>query len=160
MRPGRRIAADLHLHAFEAAGAVAFRLAGDTVDALAFLIEPAARVSLNPVAAGAQELVDRHHGDLAGDVPQRDVDAANRVHDNAAPSVLPGAHEHLLPQPLDHQRVFANQQRLQILVDASRGDPAAEPRFADANKTVIGLDLDQEGAAARLHPGGTGIGRL
>ena len=41
-----------------------------------------------------------------------------------------------------------------------RGDAAAEPGLADADRAVIGLDLDQERAAPRLHPGGAGVRRL
>ena len=160
MRAGRGVAADLHLHALEAAGAVSFGLAGDAVDALALLVEPAAGIGLDPVAAGPEQLIDRHFRDLAGDVPQRDVDAADRVHDDAAPPVLPGAHEHLLPQPLDHQRVLADEQRLQILLDTGRGGAAARPRLADADRAVIGLDLDQQRPASRLHPRGAGVRRL
>ena len=57
---GRGVAADLHLHALEAAGAVALGLAGEVVDRLAFLVEAARGIGLDPVAAGAEEPVDRH----------------------------------------------------------------------------------------------------
>ena len=160
MRLGRGVTADLHLHALEAAGAVALGLAGDPVDAFALLVEAAAGVSLDPVAAGAEQLVDRQLRDLAGDVPQRDVDAADRLHHDAAPAVLPGAREHLLPQPLDQQRVLADQQRLQGFLDDGRGRAAAETGLADADGAVIGFDLDEQRAALRLHPGGARVRRI
>ena len=73
---------------------------------------------------------------------------------------MPGAREHLLPEIFDQERVLADQQRRQILLDYRRGDAAADPGFADADDAAIGLDLDDQGAAPRLHPGGAGIGRV
>src|SRR5207237_10056529 len=113
MRAGRRIAADLHLHALEAAGAIPLRFAGEIGGRFAFLIKAAAGIGLDAVAAGAEEAVYRQFGDLAGDVPQRDVDAADRVHENAAATELPGACEHLLPEVLAPQRLMADEERLQ-----------------------------------------------
>ncbi len=126
----RRIAPDLHLHAVEAAGAVAFGLAGKIVDRLAFLVKAAAGIGLDPLAAAAEKAIERQPGDLAGDVPERDVDAADRIHDDAAAAKLSGAREHLLPQPLDQQRVLADQHRLQQLVDdvARSRSPARRSR--------------------------------
>jgi hypothetical protein len=95
----RWVAPDLHLDALEAAGAVALGLADEIVDRFAFLVEAAAGIGLDPLAAAAEETIKRQFGDLAGDVPQRDVDAADRIHDDAAAAELAGPHEHLLPQP-------------------------------------------------------------
>src|ERR1700689_4376718 len=117
MRAGRGVATDLHLHALEAPGTIALALGGDAVGALAFLVEPAAGIRLDPVAAGAEQLVDWQLRDFAGDVPERDVDAADRVHRDAAPTILHGAYKHSLPEPLDHQRILADEQGLQILFD-------------------------------------------
>src|SRR5215469_8048849 len=153
MRAGRRVAADLHLHAFEATGAVALRLAGDAVDPLPLLVKTAAGIGLDAVAARSQQLVDRELRDLAGDVPQRDVDAADRVEDEAAPAVLPGPDEHALPQPFDHQRVLADERGFQVLLDHCGGDAAADPGLADADNAVIRLDLDQHRPAPALHTG-------
>src|SRR5260370_17446928 len=94
---------------------------------LAVLVDAAAGIGLDPVAAGAEQAIHRQLGDLAGDVPQRDVDAADRLHDQAAPAVLPGAREHLLPEIFDQERVLADQQRRQILLDYRRSYPAPEP---------------------------------
>src|SRR5438309_2919037 len=133
MRAGRRIAADLHLHALEAAGAVALHFAGEIGGRFAFLIKAAAGIGLDAVAAGAEEAVYRQFGDLAGDVPQRDVDAADRVHENAAATELPGACEHLLPEMLDQQRILADEQRLEASFDDGRGDTATDPSLADSD---------------------------
>src|SRR3954451_14078597 len=64
MGPGRGIAPDLHLHALEAAGTIALGLPGNSIDALPLLVEAAAGVSLDPIAAGAEQPVDRHFRDL------------------------------------------------------------------------------------------------
>ena len=109
----RRIAPDFHLHALEAAGAVTLGLTGEIVDRLSFLVEAAAGIGLDPVAAAAEQTIERQFGDLAGNVPERDVDTADRIHDDAAPTVLAGAREHLLPHPLDQERIFADQHQLQ-----------------------------------------------
>jgi hypothetical protein len=160
MRLGRGVAADLHLHAAKAASAVALGLAGNAVDALPFLVEAAGGIGLDPIAAGAEKLVHRQPGDLAGDVPQRDVDAADRIYDDAAPPELPRLRKHLLPVRLDQQRILPDQERRHNLVDDGGRDAAAEPGFADADDAAVGLDLHQQPAAPRLHPGGAGVGRI
>src|ERR1700746_334003 len=96
---GRRIAPDLHLHALEAAGAVALGFARKIVDRFAFLLEAAAGIGLDPLAAAAEQTVERQIGALAGDVPERDVDPADRIHDDPAAAELAGPRKHLLPQP-------------------------------------------------------------
>src|SRR5271165_6653170 len=156
----RRVAPDLHLHALEAAGAVALGFAGEVVDRFALLVEAAAGVSFDPVAAAAEKTVERQFGDLAGDVPERDVDAADCIHNDAAPPELSGPREHLLPQPLDQQRVLADQHRPQHLLDNARGGPTADPGLTDPGHPLVGLDLDQQAAAPRLHAAGAAIGRL
>ncbi len=160
MRLGRGVAPDLHLHALETAGAVALGLAGEAVGRFAFLIEAAAGIGLDTVAAGAEQPVDRHPRDLAGDVPERNVDAAHRIHDDAAAAVLASAREHLLPQPFDQQRVLAEQHRPQLSFDHVAGAAAADPGLADADNAAIGFDLNQEAAAGRLHAAGAAIGGL
>src|SRR5215471_2098738 len=160
MAAGRGIAPDLHLHALEAAGAVTLGLAGEIVDRFAFLVEPAAGVGLDPIAASAEEAIERQFGDLAGDVPKRNDDAADRVHHDAAAAELPSAREHLLPQPFDQQRVFPGQHGPQHLFDGGPGGAAADPCLADPDHALVRLDLDEETAAARLHAAGAAIGRV
>ena len=159
-RLGRRVAADLHLHAAKAARSIALGLGGEVVDRFALLVEAAAGIGLDPIAAAAEQAVERHPRHLAGDVPQRDVDAADPIHDDAAPAELAGAGEHLLPQPLDQQRVLAEQHRAEQIVDDVPGAAAADAGLADAGDAIIGLDLDQEAAARRLHAAGAAIGRF
>ena len=51
----RRVTPDLHLHASEAAGTIALGLAGEIVYRFALLVETAAGIGLDPVAATAQQ---------------------------------------------------------------------------------------------------------
>src|SRR5439155_411820 len=88
------------------------------------------------------------------------VDAADRVHYDAAAAILARPGEHLLPQPLNQQRVFADQHRPQLLFDHVAGGTTAHTRLADADYLLVGLDLDEERAAPRLHAAGTAVGRL
>ena len=72
-------------------------------------------VQPHPVAYGpAEELVHRHPAHLAGDVPQRLVDAACGAHrdDPAAEEPLPARH---LPEVLDAERILADEKRPEIL---------------------------------------------
>ena len=55
----RRVAPDLHLHPFEALGAVALGFAGEVVDPFAFPVEAATGIGLDPVTAAAEEAIER-----------------------------------------------------------------------------------------------------
>jgi hypothetical protein len=66
----RGIAADLHLHAPEAAGAITFGLSGEVVDRLALLIEATRGIGLDALTAPAEETVERQPRDFACDVPE------------------------------------------------------------------------------------------
>ena len=84
-----------------------------------FLLRQAALHQLLKTAAGhvrvdphrvpafsAQELVDRHPVEFARDVPQRNVDGAQRPHHSGSPEME--AAVHILPVVLDAQRVLAD----------------------------------------------------
>ena len=128
----------------------------------------------------AEQLIERHAGALALDVPQRDVDAAHRVEEHAAvPPVR--AHVARLPDVLDLVDVAADQERLQILLDRGLHDQRAlgEGRAAPADQPGLGrldlhddeadpvrrgedgldvADLDRSGPAHRLRVGGRRAG--
>src|SRR5262245_40913707 len=156
----RSITADLHLHTFEPPGTIALGLAGEIVDRFAFLVEAATGIGLDPAATPAEKPIERQFRDLTGNVPECDVDAADRVHNDTAAAELPGPREHLLPQPFDHQWVLADQHRPQHLFDDPCGSPAADPGLADPGDPLVGFDLDQQPPAMRLHAAGAAIGRL
>ena len=79
--------------------------------ALHQLLKAAARhVGVHPhrvPAFAAQKLVDRHPVEFARNVPQRDVDGAQRPHHSGSPEME--AAVHILPVMLDAQRVLADQ---------------------------------------------------
>src|SRR5437763_16702907 len=102
----RWITPDLHLHAFEAAGTIPLGLPGEIVGGFAFLVEAAAGIGLDPIAAAAEQTVERQVGDLPRDVPERDIGAADRIHDDAAAAVLARPREPPLPQPPAQERVL------------------------------------------------------
>ena len=99
----------------------------------------------------AQELIDRHVGALGLDVPQSLVHAAHGVvkHRPVAPV---GTHIHRLPNVFDMVGVFADQERLEKLVDGGDDGFRAliERRTAEAIEAgLAGLDLDDRQAYAR-----------
>ena len=90
----------------------------------------------------AQQLVDRHAEVLAGDVPERDVDRAERAHDPGAAKVARAVH--VLPVVLDPQRVFAHQV-VRPLLDDGLGRLEIPPGagFAEPADAGVGVHLDE-----------------
>src|SRR5207253_11002477 len=77
--PKRRAApANLHLDRPVAHLEVPLGLGHEPGQLLALAVEAAARVDLDPAAVAAEQLPDRLAEDLAGQVPERDVDPAER----------------------------------------------------------------------------------
>src|SRR3970040_2018268 len=77
-------------------------------------------VGRRPVARAAQELRDRAPGQLAVDVPARDVDGGKRAGDDARHRALVDLPPHLLVDRLGVARVHVLQQGQELLLD--RGD--------------------------------------
>ena len=124
-------------------------------------------VDANTLAArAAKQSIDRHAIQLAGDVPQRHVDAGQRVDHERAAAHVAMRPEQLLPQMLDPRRVLAIEQieeRFREDFGRSRIDRLDVTPAGDA---VIGLDTDEEdgtdppGPQARDTDGGGAIGHL
>ena len=93
----------------------------------------------------AEELVDRHAGGLALDVPQRDVDGGDRRHGHRSAAPV-GALVEVLPGVLDPARVAADQQRAEVLGQVGRhGQLAAvEGGVADAGDAVLGFNNERD----------------
>ena len=101
-------------------------------------------------ALAAEQLVDGHARPLALDVPQRLVDAGQRVvqHRPAAPV---GADVGRLIDVFDVVRVAADQERLEVLLD--RGDDRQRPlgergAAQPVQARLAGLDFDDDQANA------------
>src|SRR5579859_3712424 len=107
----------------------------------------------------AQQRIYRHAKMLAGDVPQRNVDGAERAHDRRAPK-MSGA-VHVLPVVLDAQRVLAHQVMSEFgddLLGGLQKTPCAclsEPNDASVSVHLDKqISIDRQGFDARdLHDG-------
>src|SRR5262245_57699031 len=101
-------------------------------------------VHLQAVARlAAQQLPDRLPERLAKDVPQGDLDSADRgVQDRAAAPARPTVHR--LPVHLDVAGVAADQVPLVLLYCRSdRGLLAGNGALAQTGDALIGIDLDE-----------------
>src|SRR5262245_55646429 len=65
-----------------------------------------------------EQLVQRHTSTLAFDVPERCIDSTQRVHEDRAVAPV-RALIHRLPKVFDIVRVFARQERSEVLFDCS-----------------------------------------
>ena len=96
-----------------------------------------------------KKFVDRLSGMLAGDVPQRVVDGAERHGEDAPSSIQDPGGVHLVPQLLDIERVGAHEQMLQVPVDNldRHAAPGAHPEPGHA---LVGLDDGNDGRGELL----------
>ncbi|MNQ86353.1 hypothetical protein D3C85_1015450 [compost metagenome] len=95
---------------------------------------------------GAQEFVQRQARRLGIQVPQRDIQRAQRPHHRALAALQQRFLVHGVPQALDGVRVLAQQHRAQQALDGRLEDGAAgaaDIAKADAFHAVGGTHLDQ-----------------
>src|SRR3546814_17465688 len=85
---------------------------------------------------------------LAEQVPEREVDARNRVHDQPLAPIILGCDIHLVPDLLILRRAAADQEAGEMPFDDEAGRLAAR-RYREADRAVLGLDLDDQ----RAEPG-------
>ncbi len=116
---------------------------------LPILTALAGRIDANLVARrAAEQPIDGHAPQLAGDVPQRHVDAGNRVHHEGAAALVALRAVERLPQVLDPRRILPVEQlehRLRQRLRHRRHDALDLAPAADA---VIGAQLDEHAIAA------------
>jgi hypothetical protein len=89
--------------------------------------------------------VDRLLAQLAQQVPQRQVDARQGVHDQALAAIILGGEVHLVPDLLDLGGIAAFQEAGQMLLDDVGGGLAAGGH-READRAIGGLDLDDQRA--------------
>ena len=80
-------------------------------------------------------------------VPQRDVDRADRVHDDTRPALNPDRLIHSIPRRLDRQRIAADDVGDEKLTRRNRrAAPAtgADVARADSANAIVGSDLDHQ----------------
>ena len=82
---------------------------------------------------------------FARDVPQRQVDPADRLNDNAATPVKRCGGEKLFPNCFDVERVHTREQILQMVFDDVTSCAAAAAHSVSGD-ALIGLNADQDGA--------------
>ncbi|CUJ52345.1 Uncharacterised protein [Achromobacter xylosoxidans] len=149
----RRQAAGLHLDGGKALGDVAGHFLAQMLRRLAVQVVTATGVGRHGLQLDrAEELVQRQAGGLGIQVPQRDVQRADRAHHRALAPLQQGLLVHRLPQPLDRVRILAQQHRRQQalhrgLEDCAAG--AADVAEADAFDAVGAADLHQSVVAGR-----------
>ena len=94
----------------------------------------------------AEQVVHRHIRDFSLNVPQRHIDARDRVVQNGTVAPVRADHRRL-PNVLGAPNVFADEKRLQILVDRRRDRkvPLGERRAAETVQSRFGrLELDDD----------------
>ena len=129
------------------------RLRGERVEVLR-RVEPARVGGEGGPHPAAEQVVNGNAELLPEQVPEGDVDGADRVHDDtAAPDVERGA-VHRLPGEGDLRRRSAGDDRLELLQQLHRGR-VPEAGCADPDQAVGVLELDHdEPRAAGREPGG------
>src|SRR5262249_8214957 len=83
---------------------------------------------------------------LAANIPKRQIDAADGHDGDALASVKQRGVVHLLPDGLDVEGVRAGDQRAEMMLD-DVSPRAAATTHAISGEALVGLDLDQNGAA-------------
>ena len=96
-----------------------------------------------------QQPVHRLFGRLAKEVPQRDVDCADRCHPDSLSAERHRFSIHVLPKELNVPRVGSDQNWLQVKVNHLLGDWRRQRRVADAHMTIVGENLNHEPAVKR-----------
>nr|AIF26358.1 putative mandelate racemase [uncultured bacterium fosmid pJB190D12_contig II] len=145
--------AELHLHQREAGVEVGERLVGEarrlarSRDAV-----ETGGVGLNATAKGAtQQLVDRLPVALAHDVPERDVDRADRGDHRSLAAVVARHVVHAVPQHLGVERIAPHDERAQRVLDHRgcdlRGLEPLRERLTPPDQPVVGDDFEQRGGA-------------
>jgi len=136
--------ADLQLHRREAVGDVARGLLGEILERIARLapVKPGRIGAHLGAQRPAHQPVCRDAEVLSLDVPERDVDAAQTLDDDALLSVIAQAGVDQLPERVRPQRVRADQPGGDGR-DHRRGHRGGAVALAPAGDPRIGLDLDQ-----------------
>jgi hypothetical protein len=94
-------------------------------------------------AHAAEQFGHRHAQRLALDVQQRHLDAGDRVGGDRGP--VAGVFLHAVQQPLEAQRVLADEELLELAFDDRLDDRERRPgRLPDADDALVGLDLEDQ----------------
>ena len=121
-----------------------FSLTLDTIEAC--------RVRLHPRAeCAAQQLVDRQAMKLSGNVPERDIHRADARHHRTLATKVARHVVHAMPEYFDVERIRADKQGLERLVDHRRRDlrrfESLGERLAPSGNALVSEDFNQCGGA-------------
>jgi hypothetical protein len=123
-------------------------------------------VEADPVAAGtADQIVYRTTEGLADDIPERDLNAADRGNNHSGLTDLVEGAVHAVIEILDVEGIFADDELAEIL-DGFFDDRATRPvgRIAEPDDALIGMDFDKDPgrtlAASRAHQMSLDLGDL
>src|SRR4029077_4182687 len=116
--------------------------------------EQPAGICRSAAPLAAEQSIHRLALRLPTQVPERDVDAADRRDGRALATVPAGEAVHLLPEGLGLQRILADKMRPQIAFDDDANQVGVAIGSAEANQPRVGPDADQGGDAAGDHAPG------
>src|SRR5262249_57507446 len=92
----------------------------------------------------AEQVVDRLPGRFAHDIPQGDVDRADRLNCHAFTAIVDTLAEHALPQDLDVERILIEHDVLEVILDRVARVAVANTHTADAGDPLISHQLHQQ----------------
>ena len=95
----------------------------------------------------AEHAVDGHPKRIAHHVPQRQIGAADRMHHSAGAAVVHGRPPKDVPVPFEVERIFAQQEFGEVLLDNRAAPRTAAPISFDP---LVGGDLHGETADRRV----------
>ena len=106
-----------------------------------------------PPAEAAEQLGHRHAERLALEVEERDLEARDRV--GAHPAPVAGELLHPVDEPLGAQRILPDEELRQLrLDDRPDGRQGRAGSFADADDTLVGVDLHEQPRGGQSRPAG------
>ena len=152
-----RSPAEAELHGAVALVDIGPGLGGELIEGLA--VEPAGIDRDVRLGAPADQPEDRLAEELALGVPDGEVDGADRGHADALAAIGERAPVHRLPEIFAVHRVLPDEERLQVGVDHRLGGLGRQRRIADADGSVVELDLDHEPAEEAEAGDGAGLSR-
>ena len=94
----------------------------------------------------SEQPIDGLFGRFAQNVPQRDVNRADRDHADSLAAESHGLAIHVLPEEFDVPRIASDQQRLEIKIDHLFRDLGRQRGIADPDQAIVGEDFDHQPA--------------
>ena len=149
-----RTQADFHLDRFESLRFIAERFLDRLfVQAIHVLEVKAGRIGLQRgTETAADQLVDRLVGGFADNVPQRNINTADRCDGHARQAVILDLVVELFPQHFNVEGIAPDDRRAQHRFDDGAIDCRRAIAIAPADGAVVGTDLDDQRALGFVEP--------